>query len=115
MAASARYCYEDFDVIDAKSARKHLRPVILQPLTAVRDRLAGLKHWGRTAISEAIEAVAADYDINMGKLGQPIRVAVTSGPVSPPINVTLWLVGQKRTIKRLDHALELIRKRAAAS
>ena len=33
----------------------------------------------------------------------------------PPIDVTLWLVGQKRTIKRLDHALELIKERAAAS
>jgi len=115
LAASARYCYEDFELIDAKSAKKHLRPVILQPLTAARDRLAGLKHWGKTAISEAIEAVAADYDINMGKLGQPIRVAVTSGPVSPPIDVTLWLVGQERTLKRLDYALELIRERAEAS
>ena len=115
MAAGARYCYEDFEVIDAKSAKKHLRPVILEPLSAARNKLAGLKHWGRTAISEAIEAVAADYDINMGKLGQPIRVAVTSGPVSPPIDVTLWLVGQKRTLARLDHALELIKERAAAS
>ena len=51
----------------------------------------------------------------MGKLGQPIRVAVTSGPVSPPIDVTVWLVGQRRTIERLDHALGLIEARAAAS
>ena len=115
LAASARYCYEDFEVIDAKSAKKHLRPVILEPLTAARDRLAGLKDWGKTAIGETIEAVAESYDINMGKLGQPIRVAVTGGSVSPPIDVTLWLVGQERTIKRLDHALELIKVRAAAS
>ena len=114
LAASARYCYEDFEEIDAKSAKKHLRPVILEPLTAARERLASLKHWGKTAISEAIEGVASDYEINMGKLGQPIRVAVTGGPVSPPIDVTLWLVGQARTLKRLDHALELIKKRAAA-
>jgi glutamyl-tRNA synthetase len=115
MAANARYCYEDFDVIDAKSVKKHLRPVILEPLTAARDRLAGLQHWGKTAVSEAIEGVAADYDINMGKLGQPIRVAVTGGPVSPPIDVTLWLVGQERTIRRLDRAIDLIKARAAAT
>jgi glutamyl-tRNA synthetase len=115
MASSARYCYEDFEVIDEKSAKKHLRPVILEPLTAAKERLANLEHWGQTAIHEVIEAVAADYDINMGKLGQPIRVAVTSGPVSPPIDVTLWLVGQRRTIERLERAIELIEARAAAS
>jgi glutamyl-tRNA synthetase len=115
MASSARYCYEDFTVIDEKSVKKHLRPVILEPLIAAKDKLAGLEHWGQTAIHEAIEEVAADYDINMGKLGQPIRVAVTSGPVSPPIDVTLWLVGQERTIRRLEHAIELIEARAAGA
>ena len=115
MAASARYCYEDFEVIDEKSAKKHLRPVILEPFKAARDRLAALEHWGQTAIHEAIEGVAADFDINLGKLGQPIRVAVTSGPVSPPIDVTLWLVGQDRTVRRMDNAIALIEARAAAS
>lgn len=115
MASSARYCYEDFEVIDEKSAKKHLRPVILEPLVAATSRLSSLDHWGRTAIHEVIRDVAADYDINMGRLGQPIRVAVTSGPVSPPIDVTLWLVGQQRTIQRLERAVELIRARVAAS
>jgi glutamyl-tRNA synthetase len=115
MAASARYCYEDFDEIDPKSAKKHLRPVILEPLKALRERLAALEHWGQTAIHEAIERVAADFDLNLGKIGQPIRVAVTSGPVSPPIDVTLWLVGQERTVQRLGSAIELIEVRAAAS
>ena len=114
MAASARYCYEDFDLIDEKSAKKHLRPVILEPLRAVRGRFAGLQHWGPTQIDEAIRDVAEEYDINMGKLGQPLRVAVTSGPVSPPIDTTLWLVGQARSLQRIDRAIEIIEARAAA-
>ena len=113
MAASARYCYEDFDVIDEKSAKKHLRPVILEPFRVARERLAALEHWGQTGIHEVIESVATDFDFNMGKLGQPVRVAVTGGPVSPPIDVTLWLVGQERTIRRMDHAIGLIEARAA--
>jgi glutamyl-tRNA synthetase len=115
MASSARYCYEDFEVIDEKSAKKHLRPVILEPLRAARDRLASLEHWGQTAIHEVIDEVAADFDINMGKIGQPLRIAVTSGPVSPPIDVTLWLVGKERTIRRLNDAIALIEARAAVS
>ena len=115
MAASARYCFEDFDAIDPKSAKKHLRPVILEPLIAARERLAQLEDWTKKNIAEAIATVAARFEIRMGKLGQPIRIAVTGGPVSPPIDVTVWLVGPGRTMQRLDQAIDLIKKRAAAS
>ncbi len=113
MAASARYCFEDFDEIDAKAAKKNLRPVILEPLVAAREKLAGLEEWSPEAIAEAIAGVAETFEINMGKLGQPIRVAVTGGPVSPPIDTTVWLVGPERTLKRLDTAIEMVRQRAA--
>lgn len=112
MAASARFCYEDFDTYEPQAAKKHLRPVILEPVRTVRARLAELEHWGQAAISETVKEVAEDYEINMGKLGQPIRVATTGGPVSPSIDVTLWLIGQKRTIERLDRAIEYIENRA---
>jgi len=115
MVASSRYCYEDFEEIDAKAAKKNLRPVIQEALQAARDGLAALPEWSNEAIAETIENAAASFDINMGKLGQPIRVSVTGGSVSPPIDVTLCLVGQKRTIERLDDALQLIAKRAQAN
>ncbi len=112
MAASARYCYEDFEEFEPKSAKKHLRPVILEPMRSLRAKLAGQEHWGATAISETVQDVAEDYDLNMGKLGQPLRVAVTGGPVSPPIDVTLVLVGRERTLERLDRAIAFIEERA---
>jgi glutamyl-tRNA synthetase len=115
MVSSARYCYEDFGDPEPKSAKKNLRPVILEPLRATRDQLHALGNWTENAISEVIDECAARFGINMGKLGQPIRVAVTGGPVSPPIDVTLALVGQERTVRRLDHAIGLIEARAAAS
>ena len=113
MAASARYCYEDFEVIEPKAAKKNLRPVILEPLKAARDKLAKLESWTKDEIHATIEQVAASFEINMGKLGQPIRVAVTSGPVSPPLDVTVWLIGQTRAVKRLDKAIEIIEARAS--
>ena len=115
MAVSARYCYEDFDAIDAGAAKKHLRPVILEPLRAVTDVFANLESWDATAISEAIRAVAEEHEIGLGKLGQPIRVAVTGGPVSPPIDVTVALVGRDRTLARLRRAIEIVAARAAES
>jgi len=115
MVESSRYCYENFEEIDAKAAKKNLRPVIQEPLKAARDELAELPEWSKEAIAEAIEKTAARFDINMGKLGQPIRVSCTGGSVSPPIDVTLWLIGRTRTIKRLDHALQLVAEWAQAN
>jgi glutamyl-tRNA synthetase len=115
MAASARYCYEDFDEIDPNAAKKNLRPVILEPLKTARERLAALDDWSAENIGSTIEAVAASYEINMGKLGQPIRVAVTGGSVSPPIDTTVWLIGKERVINRLDEALKFIQIRAESS
>jgi glutamyl-tRNA synthetase len=113
MAASARYCYEDFEAFDETSAKKHLRPVILEPLRTVRARLHSLEHWGMTQIDQVIRDVAAEYEINLGKLGQPLRVAVTGGPVSPPIDTTLWLVGRERVLARVDRAIEFVEDRAS--
>ena len=115
MAASARYCYADFEEHEPKSAKKNLRPVILEPMMAIADAFAALPEWTPEGIEKAIGDTAAGFEINMGKLGQPIRVAVTGGPVSPPIDVTVWLVGRERVLKRLDKAIDLIRDRAAAS
>ena len=115
MAEKARYCYEDFAEIDAASAKKHLRPVVLEPLIAVRDRFRQLDSWTKEGIANAIEQTAKDFSINMGKLGQPVRVAVTGGSVSPPIDVSLWLVGRQRTVQRLTRAIELVRDRVSKS
>ena len=115
LADSARYCYEDFDAIDEKAAKKNLRPVILEPLKAVRERLAGIETWDKAAIDESIQGVAAEFELNLGKIGQPIRVAVTGGSVSPPIDVTVWLVGRERSLRRLDGAVGVVEERAAAT
>ena len=112
MAASARYCYADFEEIDPKAAKKNLRPVILEPLKTVRKCFAELEEWTPDNIAKTIEDVAASFEINMGKLGQPIRVAVTGGSVSPPIDVTVWLIGMKRVLQRLDVAIEMTKARA---
>lgn len=111
LVASSRYCYEDFQEFEPKAAKKNLRPVILEPLLAARDKLASLSDWTQASIASAIDEVATKFQINMGKLGQPIRVAVTGGAVSPPIDVTVWLIGKARVVQRLDAALAFIRAR----
>lgn len=113
MAQSCRYCYEEFGEIDAVAAKKHLRPVILEPLKDITGRFRALECWTAENVGREIDACAADHGISMGKLGQPLRVAVTGGSVSPPIDVTLDLIGQARTLVRLEQAIQLIEARRA--
>ena len=115
MAESCRYCYEEFDDFDASAAKKHLRGVLLEPLTALRDALAVVEDWSGEALTAAVQSVADAHELKFGKLGQPLRVAVTGGGVSPPIDVTLALVGKTRTLARIDRALTYIEARVAAT
>ena len=115
LAESSVYVFRDFTEIEPKAAKKHLRPVIRQPLADVREMLAGLETWAAEAIQGAIQAVADRHELGFGKLGQPLRVAVTGGGVSPPIDVTMMLIGRERCLARIDAALAIIDERIAAA
>jgi glutamyl-tRNA synthetase len=105
IAGSAQYLYAEPATIDAAAVSKHLTAVVAGPLSLLATRLAGLTAWTRTEIHAAMAAVAAECGIGFGKLGQPVRVAVTGGTVSPPIDVTLELLGQATTLDRLRRAI----------
>jgi len=114
MADKAAMFYRDYDELDEKAAKKNLRPVIGEALKAFRERLESLEDWQTESIHALVESTAAEFELNMGKLGQPIRVAVTGSSVSPPIDETVYLMGKTRSIAGLDKALSYIEKRAAA-
>jgi glutamyl-tRNA synthetase len=113
MVMASRWAFVDFETIDEKAARQHLRPAIAAPLTRVRDRLRALEDWRREEIHRVVAGVAEESGLGFGKIGQPLRVAVTGGTVSPPIDVTLDLVGRERAMQRLDRALAMIDAQAS--
>ncbi|MCP5699681.1 glutamate--tRNA ligase, partial [Klebsiella pneumoniae] len=86
MAQSCRYFYEDFAEFDADAAKKHLRPVARQPLEVVRDKLAAISEWTAENVHHAIQATADELEVGMGKVGMPLRVAVTGAGQSPALD-----------------------------
>lgn len=115
MAASCRYFYEDFSEFDADAAKKHLRPVAAPALEAVSANLAALSEWTPAAVHAAIEQTAEALQVGMGKVGMPLRVAVTGAGQSPALDVTVHAIGQSRCLARIDKALEFIARRAQES
>ncbi|UMO86534.1 glutamate--tRNA ligase [Pectobacterium sp. PL64] len=113
MADSCRYFYEDFAEFDADAAKKHLRPVARQPLELVRDKLAAITSWTPENIHHAIQGTADELGQGMGKVGMPLRVAVTGAGQSPGVDVTVHAIGQQRSLARIDKALAFIAEREA--
>ncbi len=114
LVEQSRPFYADYDDFDPGAAKKHLRPVSAKPLTAVRARLADCE-WTPEALGETVSATAEALGIGMGKIGQPLRVALMGHGSSPSIDRTLWLMGRERTLARIDRALAFIEQRAAAA
>jgi glutamyl-tRNA synthetase len=115
MAERAHPYYEDYEAFDPKSAKAHLRPVARDGLLAVRAALHALTDWTEDSTQGAVEAVAASLDTKLGKIAQPLRVALTGQAASPGIGVTLQLVGRARALARIDRAIGYIEERAGRS
>jgi glutamyl-tRNA synthetase len=113
MTAVSTSFYQDFDEIDAGAAKKHLRPVAEMPLQAIASRLGELKDWQPESLDQCVRKLAEDLELNMGKIAQPLRVAIMGTGASPSIDLTLWLVGRDRCLARIEKALEFVQQRAA--
>lgn len=108
MADSCRFFYHDFDSYDEKAAKKNLKPAIQKALQDFRDNLAHLPDWEREEIHKLLEQTCDIHELKIGKLAQPVRVAVSGCAVSPPIDITLKLLGKETVLARLDRALLFI-------
>jgi len=102
MAQNSRYFFMPDIELDPKAAAKHLTATEAPALAQVRMHLAQLPEWSSAAIHEVLNALAAQRGVGLGKIAQPLRVAVTGTSVSPPIDATLALIGRARTLSRLD-------------
>jgi glutamyl-tRNA synthetase len=106
MAENSRYFFIDRLELDEKAARKHLTRESAALLEQVRERLRSLQGWSAEQVHGTLQAMAGELGVGLGKLAQPLRVAVTGGAVSPPIDATVALVGRARTLERVGRAIE---------
>jgi glutamyl-tRNA synthetase len=113
LAQQSRYFYQDFSEFEEGAAKKHLRGVAKAPLMLVLEKIEALTVWSTESLHQMIEAVCAELDVGMGKVGMPLRVAVTGGGQSPSVDATMALIGQDRVIARIKLAIAFIELREA--
>ena len=108
LAQQSRYFYEEYEEIDAAAAKKHLKAAAREPLALIRTKLAALESWETEPLHHVIQDTATELELGMGKVGMPLRVAVTGLGQSPSIDAVMQLIGKERVLARLDKVLALL-------
>jgi len=104
MAEKAVVWYTPLSEYDEAAVAKHFKAGAEVPLAKARELLAAAE-WTAEGVSVALHEVAAQLEIGMGKVAQPLRVAITGTQVSPDISHTVYLAGRDEALKRIDAAL----------
>src|SRR3984885_2501854 len=105
MALNSQFFFVERIDIDPKAAAKHLGAEALPLLAEVRAQLASLPLWSAGTIHMLLSELPPRTQLGLGKIAQPLRVAVTGTAVSPPIDATLELLGRERALARIDAGL----------
>ena len=114
MAKSSRYFFEDFAEFDEKAAKKNLKAAALEPLQKMLERFTAVTEWNGEVLHQIVLDLTEELDLKLGKVAQPLRVAVTGAGMSPSIDVTLELIGRDRCLSRIAKAIDYIQERVAA-
>lgn len=104
MATASLFFFRE-PVADEKAHAKHLTPETRTLLAVLRDDLAALADWNAPAIHELLNAFATARALGLGKVAQPLRVALSGGTVSPPIDATATLLGRETVLARLQRVI----------
>ncbi len=106
MAANSVFFFRAPTAYDEKAVNKHVTSDILEVLADLVIAFGRIVDWSAVSIHECITSCAAARDITLGKLAQPVRLAVCGGSVSPPIDATLAILGREESLLRLRRAQE---------
>ena len=104
LAELSTYFFQE-PTLDPKAAEKFLTALNRPALERVREGLARLAEFNAAAVEPIFREAAEALGLGMGKIAQPVRVALTGGTVSPPIHDLVALLGREVALARLDRAI----------
>lgn len=102
----SRFFFEPVTEYDAKAVKKHIKGAAQQILSDVAQALSELSQWQPEPLHQVVHNIAAQHEVGLGKVAQPIRIVISGGAVSPAIDETLFILGKEQTILRIEQAIE---------
>ncbi len=110
MAAESIYFYKDFADYDEKAVKKNFKQGVDEVLQHLWNQFNAIDAWEAEALHQVVLDSAEQLQLGLGKVAQPLRVAVCGSGVSPAIDATLALLGKQKTLDRIDRAIQFIKK-----
>lgn len=108
MAEASRFWYRDIDQYDEQAAKKNFKQGSEDVLRHLSERLAEVESWQCEPLHQVVYDAAECLGLKLGKVAQPLRVAVTGAGMSPAIDQTLFLLGREKTLARIEQAIRYI-------
>ncbi len=108
LAEISVFYWRDPEDYDPKAAKKAFRPEAARALRSAASHLEAVSEWARGPLHEAIQATVEALGVGFGKVGMPLRLAITGGKPAPDLDLTLELVGREASLRRIRRAVEHI-------
>lgn len=109
MAEKSRYFYEDIQY-NEEAIKKNVTPDVVPVLETIQQGFKNLTDWNKETIHQIIVAASEQSGLKLGKIAQPVRIAVTGDTISPPIDLTLSLLGREKVLARLEQFFKFLKK-----
>lgn len=114
MVNASRYFYQEFDSYDEKAAKKNFKVGSDEVLQRLVDEFMCIDPWDGEELHQFVLCLADDMELKLGKVAQPLRVAIMGAGISPPIDITLSLLGREKTLTRMIKAIDYIKEKNKA-
>ena len=105
LVEQSRFFFKDIEEYDPAALKKWVKSATPDIVSEVIQRLGNLDEWTSENIQTQVQSTVDELDVGFAKVAQPIRIAVTGSTQSPSIDQTLAILGQKKTMSRLESAL----------
>lgn len=109
MAEKSLLFYQDYDEFEEKAAKKNLKQAALEPLQIMLEKFEQLNDWSKEPLHQVVLDTAEALELKLGKVAQPLRVALSGTSASPAIDATLFLMGKERCLKNIKKSIDYIK------
>jgi len=110
MAGQAAFYYQEI-TYEEKAAKKFLKPAVLEPVRLLADKLGATDRYEEEVLEDIFKEVMETTGLKLGKIAQPVRVALTGKTASPGIFEIIAVLGKDRVVARLKTAIAFMENR----
>lgn len=110
MAEQAVYFYREYEEYEPNAVKKWFKSNSCEALEKVKDKLLKLNDWQAPLIHGTMEEAVNEMQVGFGKVGMPVRLAITGTGQSPDMGEIMAVLGRDKCIARLDRTIEYLKK-----